>query len=476
VEARAGAFIALLVVTPVVAVLLLTREPDNALQHEQSSAFIAYALVLGAAVFVYFGWRMRMYEGSGMGSRMSGWLTVGLVVAAVQGLVGAVTATQAPPPTVDRWPLVQQVVQLLVLCLLARAAERRDVPIDPALAGGIVALALTAGYVATLAAAPPLVLSSEAVALLDAAVLVTGLALAVLVLRSACAPMWVRQRLAGVAVVLAAAQCLTNVAGRHTPAMFVIVIANVGGAMVLGAVIQTLMRRSLHAYHQEMLLLQKSLAEAKAGVQGERELLHEVGSTLAGIATASRLIQDVGNIEPTRRQRLEAMVAAEFSRLERLMSERAPSRTYDYAVDDVVEPLVVSHQTRGRDVRWQPSGLFATGDPDDLAEVVNILLENAGRHGAGHVELVVRPDADFVEVSCSDSGPGIAPEVRESLFTSGVRGPDSEGHGYGLAIARRIMTDAGGSLELDDLSTQGATFVARVPRSEVDRVASSNVA
>jgi signal transduction histidine kinase len=246
--------------------------------------------------------------------------------------------------------------------------------------------------------------------------------------------------------------------------------------MVLGAVIQTLMRRSLHAYHQEMLLLQKSLAEAKAGVQGERELLHEVGSTLAGIATASRMIQEVGNIEPTRRQRLEAMVAAEFSRLERLMSERAPSRTYDYAVDDVVEPLVVSHQTRGRDVWWEPSELFATGDPDDLAEVVNILLENAGRHGDGRVELVVRPDADFVEVSCSDSGPGIAPEVRESLFTSGVRGPDSEGHGYGLAIARRIMTDAGGSLELDDLSTQGATFVARVPRSEVDRVASSNVA
>jgi hypothetical protein len=37
------------------------------------------------------------------------------------------------------------------------------------------------------------------------------------------------------------------------------------------------------------------------------------------------------------------------------------------------------------------------------------------------------------------------------------------------------MSDAGGSLDLDDHTAQGATFVARIPRSEVDRVA-SNVA
>ncbi|HET6938411.1 MAG TPA: ATP-binding protein, partial [Nocardioides sp.] len=266
------------------------------------------------------------------------------------------------------------------------------------------------------------------------------------------------------------------VAGQHWQAMVVIVTANVGGAMVLGAVIQSLFRGSLTNYQREMLSLQKSLAEVRAGAQGERELLHEVGSTLAGIATASRMIQQVGSIEPTRRQRLEAMVAAEVSRLERLMSHRAPSGTYDYAVDDVIEPLVVSHQARGRQVRWEPSDLYAVGDPDDLAEVVNILLENAARHGDGRVELVVRPDADFVEVWCSDGGPGIAPEVRAGLFISGVRGPDSEGHGYGLAIAQRLMSDAGGSLALLDHSAQGATFVARVPRSEVDRVASSNVA
>jgi len=177
-----------LVVTPVVALFLLIQEPDDALQHEQSSAFIAYALVLAAAVFVYFGWRMRLYVEPVLDPRVSGWLTVGLVVAAVQGLVGAVTTTQAP--SADRWPLAQQVAQLLVLCVLAFVAGRMEVPTDPALAGAVIALVLTASYVITSAVAPPLMLSTVTVTVLDAAVLLVGVALALIILQRSCAPMW----------------------------------------------------------------------------------------------------------------------------------------------------------------------------------------------------------------------------------------------------------------------------------------------
>ena len=187
VEARAGAFVALLVVTPVVALFLLIQESDDALQHEQSSAFIAYALVLGAAVFVYFGWRMRLYVEPVLDARVSGWLTVGLVVAAVQGLVGAITTTQAA--SADSWPQVQQVAQLLVLCVLAFVAGRMEVPTDPALAGGVIALVLTASYVVTSAVAPPLVLPTGAVRVLDSAVLLVGAALALIILQRSCAPM-----------------------------------------------------------------------------------------------------------------------------------------------------------------------------------------------------------------------------------------------------------------------------------------------
>jgi signal transduction histidine kinase len=466
-----------LVITPVVALLLLTREPHNGLQPEQTSAFVAYALVLGSSVYVYFDWRMRTsYGGHDVEARLAGWLTVGLLVTAIQGLVGAAGAPDTIEATTDRLPVVNQLVLVLVLFVLAAVAERIDVPADPALVGAFISLVLTAGYVVAHTLASPLHLSHPAASLLNTAVLLAGLVLALILLHRTQVSLWVRRRLAGAAIVLCVAQCLTNLAYEHLLVMSAVVVANLGGAMVLCALTQTLLRVAVFAQQKEMVSLHASLAEVRAGVQEDQELLHEVGSTLAGIASASRMIQLGAVIEPVRRERLEAMVAAEVARLERLMSRRAPIPALDYAVDAVIEPLVVSHQARGRDVRWEPCGLNAAGAPDDLAEVVNILLENAACHGGGTIELVVRPHGEFVEIACSDSGPGIAPEVRAGLFTSGVRGPESEGHGFGLAIAQRLMSDAGGTLRFDEFSSHGATLIALVPRSEVDRVATSNVA
>jgi len=477
-KARGGVFAGPLVATSVVALLLLTREPDNALQHAQTSAFIAYALVFAAGVFAYFDWRFRTtHVGHDAQTRLSSWLTVGLVVTAVHGLVGALTAPESIEPASDRWPLVNQLALLLVLFVVAAVAEHMEVPTDPVLAGAVLALVLASGYVVTRTVAPPLVMSAQVTSLLNTVVMLAGLVLALIVLQRTHVSLWARRRLAGAAVILTAAQCLTNLAGEHSLAMVAIVTANAVGAIILCAVSQTLLRRSLFVYQQEMVSLHASLAAVRAGVQEDQELLHEVGSALAGIASASRMIHQGAVVEPVRRERLEAMVAAEVARLERLMSNRALAPAYHYEVDEVIEPLVVSHQARGRDVRWEPTGLTALGAPDDLAEVVNILLENAARHGGdGTVELAVRQDGEQIEVTCSDTGPGVAPELRDKLFTSGVRSATSRGQGYGLAIARRLMLDAGGTLDLADHSSRGATFVARFPRIEVARAAASNVA
>jgi signal transduction histidine kinase len=116
------------------------------------------------------------------------------------------------------------------------------------------------------------------------------------------------------------------------------------------------------------------------------------------------------------------------------------------------------------------------GDPDDLAEVVNILLENARRHGGGTAWVDVSRVDGYVQVACTDDGPGVADEVRAQLFTSGVRRPGSPGQGLGLSIAARLMTERGGSLVLAESRTSGATFVARLPVSEMAHVPSHNVA
>ena len=53
---------------------------------------ICYTLILGAAVLHYFNWRLSSVERNGEAAvRLTGWLTVGLVLGASHGLVVAVT-------------------------------------------------------------------------------------------------------------------------------------------------------------------------------------------------------------------------------------------------------------------------------------------------------------------------------------------------------------------------------------------------
>jgi signal transduction histidine kinase len=476
-DVRGAVLVAITIAAPVVPTLLLTGGSSGSAEVLHSSELVAYALVLGAAVFVYFHWRMTSSAPARENAnRLAGWLTIGLLVAGIYGLVQASVLDTAGAAQKDSWPLLGLIVLQVVLIVVARVAERAEVPGDPAVAGAVGGLLLTAIACIVLGFAPPLVVSPTIEDLLVTMVMVTGLLLALTLLQRTEVSTWVRRRLALSAVLLTAAHCAGYLDIHRDTVVTVAVIANLQGAVVLCTMAQSLLRKSVLEHQRELQQLQQTLAQVRANVLEDRELLHEVGSTVAGITTASRVMRQGPLLSPQRRQRLERMLNAELARLDRLMSSRAPSVTREFDVDDVVEQLVTSHHERGLDVHWTPGYAYAFGDPDDLAEVVNILLENSRRHGGGKVQVDVTASDEYVEVTCSDDGPGVADEVRHQLFTSGVRGPESPGEGLGLAIARRLMSDRGGSLELTASRHHGATFVARLPISMRTHVASHHVA
>lgn len=474
-DVRGTAVVVLIVAVPLLAMLLLLRQSQDGRDHVQMSAFISYALVLGASVFVYFHWRLSTLRGDDVtDTRFSGWLTIGLVTGALHGLVQAVNLQPITGKDADSWPLVIQLALLTVVGLIAVIADRVDPPGDPALIGALGGLMVTALFVVTATVAPPLTLPPSVKTLLGATVLAAGATFALVVLTHIRISPWARRRIALASVLLIGAQWGADLTAGDGAVMTLVVVANLTGSIILCTMIQSLLRGSVQQYHDEMQRLNESLEKARAGSLEDRELLHEVGSTLAGITSASRMIHHGPAIPAIRRERLEALLSAELGRLERLMSARAPAYTVGFEVDEVVAPLVLSHQIQGRDVRWQPSETWGHGDPDDFAEVVNILLNNAARHGGvGPIRLHAWEHDGCVEFVCSDSGPGVDADVRPHLFTSGVRGPASPGQGLGLAIAHRLMSEAGGTLELLECSLPGATFVARLPISEPSRVAAN---
>jgi signal transduction histidine kinase len=81
-----------------------------------------------------------------------------------------------------------------------------------------------------------------------------------------------------------------------------------------------------------------------------------------------------------------------------------------------------------------------------VGQALDVLLDNALRHGAGPVRVVVEAAGDHGHLTVEDQGPGIDPEAGTQLFER--RGAAASGHGIGLALARTLVQADGGRLDL----------------------------
>jgi signal transduction histidine kinase len=103
-------------------------------------------------------------------------------------------------------------------------------------------------------------------------------------------------------------------------------------------------------------------------------------------------------------------------------------------------------------LRGDGPGGTALADPDDVDQVLDVLIDNALRHAPGSVEVTASSNGDRVTVAVRDAGPGIPaeeiPRVTERFFRG--RGAPAGGSGLGLAIARELAERWGGGLRIAD--------------------------
>ncbi|MFL5321231.1 MAG: sensor histidine kinase [Myxococcaceae bacterium] len=95
------------------------------------------------------------------------------------------------------------------------------------------------------------------------------------------------------------------------------------------------------------------------------------------------------------------------------------------------------------------------------------LLVNALDHGPQrswiHVSAVLT--GGYVTFSVRDEGSGVSPEIAANIFRPGFRGPSSSGHGLGLAIASRRVSEFGGEIWCERGEPVGAQFRFTLPTS-----------
>jgi signal transduction histidine kinase len=105
---------------------------------------------------------------------------------------------------------------------------------------------------------------------------------------------------------------------------------------------------------------------------------------------------------------------------------------------------------------------------DLLDSVFGNILSNAAVHNDGPVRVRVyaeEPGPEAVVVGMADDGGGIPEEVRDGLFEMGVKGPESDGSGFGLGFVRALTESYGGAVAVGESQEGGADFRVRLDRA-----------
>jgi signal transduction histidine kinase len=103
-------------------------------------------------------------------------------------------------------------------------------------------------------------------------------------------------------------------------------------------------------------------------------------------------------------------------------------------------------------------------DPDKIEQVLHNLIDNALRHGAGTVTVVLRGTETGAEVSVADEGEGVPEANASRVFGKFWRGASrGNGTGLGLYIAKALIDAHGGTIMVGRAPGGGAEFRFSVP-------------
>jgi two-component system sensor kinase FixL len=230
---------------------------------------------------------------------------------------------------------------------------------------------------------------------------------------------------------------------------------------------------------EERLLQSERLAAVGNTVT---HIAHEIKNPLLVIGGFARQLLKATKLDDKAKQKL-AIVAEEVGRLEGMVAEMRdfvrPSSAQkspgdlESLISQVVEFFQENfreHRIRVR--RRQDSSLPEMRfDPQQIRQVLINLFKNAveAMPRGGELVITTRVVGPNVEVSVTDTGEGMAPEVAANIFTPYFTTKE-KGTGLGLAICNFIVKEQhGGCIMVESTPGQGSTFTIQLPLAEASQ-------
>jgi signal transduction histidine kinase len=223
-------------------------------------------------------------------------------------------------------------------------------------------------------------------------------------------------------------------------------------------------------------------AQLRTLMEGQRRLLHDVSHELrsplarlqAAIGLAHQQPDKIGaSLERIEREsvRMDRLVG-ELLTLSRLEAASAPPEMEAVDLVEMVDQIAddARFEAGARIDVDAPVPVTVLGAPDLLWSAVENIVRNAVKHGGanGPVEIALHPEDGLVHIEVLDRGPGILDEhlgeIFEPFFRSNPTQNNVDGHGLGLAIAKRVVETHGGRITAANRAGGGLRVTITLPR------------
>jgi two-component system, OmpR family, sensor kinase len=206
---------------------------------------------------------------------------------------------------------------------------------------------------------------------------------------------------------------------------------------------------------------------------------HELRTPIFSLGGFLELLEDEEMDDATRKQflgQLREQVARlgklatdllDLSKLEAgsldLRNERTDVGLVARAVTAEFTPALAAHESH-LELRLDGEELEAVCDPERVAQIIRILIDNAITHTPTGTDIAVsagRVDGSM-RLAVRDGGVGIKRAALDRIFEPFYTSDDAQGSGLGLAIARELAEKMNGRLEVDSIPGR-TTFTLEIP-------------
>lgn len=228
---------------------------------------------------------------------------------------------------------------------------------------------------------------------------------------------------------------------------------------------QVALKRNLESLGEMSAGLAHEFKNAMATLHGYAQFLQSIDHDQQGQAAADALLQEVRN--------LSEMTTA-FLNFARPRALQLEDVSLDELIEECVRELTPLFEAREVELIVSPAaqttGVEIQADLRMLRQALLNLLRNAAeavpdeqndRRVIIDGEIEKQKGKRWATISIRDTGLGIPPSDLQKIFIPFFT-TKSHGHGVGLALAHRVITEHGGTLSATNAAEGGAAFIVRM--------------